>query len=68
MLLAGADERLAVAAVCMGNAENILQMPFRSPGATDDAEQDFVYSGPAGFDRWDLFYPFAPKPMLIWPK
>lgn len=68
MLLAGADERLAAAAVCMGNIENIVQMPFRSPGATDDAEQDFVYSGPAGFDRWDLFYPFAPKPMLMWPS
>jgi len=68
MLLAGADERLAAAAVCMGNTENIIQIPFRSPGATDDAEQDFVYSGPAGFDRWDLFYPFAPKPMLLWPS
>ncbi|HEY1212267.1 MAG TPA: alpha/beta fold hydrolase, partial [Bryobacteraceae bacterium] len=68
MLLAGADERLAAAAVCMGNTENIVQIPFRSPGATDDAEQDFVYSGPAGFDRWDLFYPFAPKPMLVWPS
>ncbi len=52
----------------MGNTENVIQFPFRSPGATDDAEQDFVYSGPAGFDRWDLFYPFAPKPMLIWPS
>jgi pimeloyl-ACP methyl ester carboxylesterase len=68
MLLAAADERLAAAAVCMGNAENLIQVPFRSPGATDDAEQNFVYSGPAGFDRWDLFYPFAPKPMLIWPS
>jgi hypothetical protein len=27
-----------------------------------------VYSGPVSFDRWDLFYPFAPKPMLIWPS
>lgn len=68
MLLAAADERLSAAAVCMGNIENIIGSPFRSPGATDDAEQDFVYSGPAGFDRWDLFYPFAPKPMLIWPS
>jgi pimeloyl-ACP methyl ester carboxylesterase len=68
MLLSAADDRLAAAAVCMGNAENTIQSPFRSPGATDDAEQNFVYSGPVGFDRWDLLYPFAPKPMLIWPS
>ncbi len=68
MLLAAADERLAAAAVCMGNAENVAASPFLPPGATDDAEQNFVYSGPAGFDRWDLFYPFAPKPMLILPS
>jgi pimeloyl-ACP methyl ester carboxylesterase len=68
MLLSAADERLTAAAVCMGNTENMIASPFRSPGATDDAEQNFVYSGPAGFDRWDLFYPFAPKPMLIWPS
>ena len=68
MLLSAADDRLTAAAVCMGNTENIIGSPFRSPGATDDAEQNFVYSGPAGFDRWDLFYPFAPKPMLIWPS
>ena len=68
MLLAAADQRLAAAAVCMGNTENVAAVPFRPPGATDDAEQDFVGSGPLGFDRWDLFYPFAPKPMLIWPS
>jgi pimeloyl-ACP methyl ester carboxylesterase len=68
MLLSAADDRLAAAAVCMGNTENVTQFPFRSPGATDDAEQNFVYSGPAGFDRWDLLYPFAPKPLLIWPS
>jgi len=68
MLLAAADDRLSAAAVCMGNIENVIGSPFRSPGATDDAEQNFVYAGPAGFDRWDLFYPFAPKPMLIWPS
>ena len=43
-------------------------LSFVPPGTTDDAEQDFVNSGPAGFDRWDLFYPFAPKPMLVWPS
>ena len=68
MLLAAGDERLAAAAVCMGNTENVAALPFRPPGSTDDAEQDFVDSGPAGFDRWDLFHAFAPKPMLIWPS
>jgi hypothetical protein len=68
MLLAAADERLAAAAPCMGNTENVASLPFLPPGSTDDAEQDLVYSGPLGFDRWDLFYPFAPKPMLIWPS
>lgn len=68
MLLAAADERLSVAAPCMGNTENVAATPFLPPGSTDDAEQDFVNSGPVGFDRWDLFYPFAPKPMLIWPS
>lgn len=67
MLLSGADQRLAAAAVCMGNLENLAAIPFVSPGSTDDAEQDFVDSGPVGFDRWDLFYSFAPKPMLICP-
>jgi dienelactone hydrolase len=68
MLLAAVDQRLTAAAVCMGNTENVAANPFHPPGATDDAEQDFVNSGPVGFDRWDLFYPFAPKPMLIWPS
>jgi dienelactone hydrolase len=68
MLLAAADDRLAAAGVCMGNIENVAALPFLPPGSTDDAEQDFLNSGPAGFDRWDLFYPFAPKPMLIWPS
>lgn len=68
MLLAAADERLAAAAPSMGNTENVATVPFIPPGSTDDAEQDFVGSGPVGFDRWDLFYPFAPKPMLIWPS
>jgi len=68
MLLCCADERVAAAAVCMGNLENVAALPFVPPGSTDDAEQDFPDSGPLGFDRWDLFYPFAPKPMLIWPS
>src|SRR5205085_2338948 len=35
------------------------------PGSTDDAEQNLVGSGPLGFDRWDMLWPFAPKPLLI---
>jgi cephalosporin-C deacetylase-like acetyl esterase len=65
MLLAAADERLAVAAVSSGNTENFATVPFVSPGSTDDAEQDFIGAGPAAFDRWDTLWPFAPKPLLI---
>jgi hypothetical protein len=38
---------------------------FNPPGSTDDAEQNLIGSGPLGFDRWDLLYPLAPKPLLI---
>ncbi|WP_321471820.1 acetylxylan esterase [uncultured Paludibaculum sp.] len=65
MLLCAVDDRLKTAAVFSGNTENVACRNFLPPGSTDDAEQDFVGSGPLGFDRWDLFYPFAPKPMLI---
>ena len=65
MLLIAADDRLAAAAVCSGITENVACANFNPPGSTDDAEQDFVGSGPLGFDRWDLFYPLAPKPLLI---
>ncbi|MGC4050331.1 MAG: acetylxylan esterase [Paludibaculum sp.] len=65
MLLCAVDDRLRTAAVFSGNTENVACRNFLPPGSTDDAEQDFVGSGPLGFDRWDLFYPFAPKPMLI---
>lgn len=65
MMLGAVDNRLAVAMVSMGNTENFACQGFLPPGSTDDAEQDFVYSGPAGFDRWDLLYPLAPKPLLI---
>lgn len=68
MLLAAADSRLAAAAVCMGNLENIAAEPFLSPGATDDAEQNLIGGGPLGLDRWDLLYPLAPKPLLVWPS
>ena len=65
MLLIAADSRLATAVVCSGNTENVACANFNPPGSTDDAEQDFVASGPAGFDRWDTLYPMAPKPLLI---
>ena len=65
MMLAAVDDRLAAAAVCSGNTENVATVPFFSPGSTDDAEQDLVGSGPLAFDRWDMLWPFAPKPLLI---
>lgn len=65
MLLAAVDDRLAAAAVSMGNTENFACANFNPPGSTDDAEQNLVGSGPLGFDRWDLLYPMAPKPLLI---
>jgi hypothetical protein len=39
--------------------------PFLAPGSSDDAEQDLVASGPPAFDRWDLLWPIAPKPLLV---
>jgi dienelactone hydrolase len=65
MLLAAVDDRLAAAAVASGNTENVACANFDPPGATDDAEQNLAGSGPLGFDRWDLLYPLAPKPLLI---
>lgn len=65
MLLASVDDRLSTAAVFSGNTENIACRGFLPPGSVDDAEQDFIGSGTAGFDRWDLLHPFAPKPLLI---
>jgi hypothetical protein len=51
--------------VCDGNTENFACAGFNPPGSTDDAEQNFAGSAPLGFDRWDLLYPFAPKPLLV---
>lgn len=65
MLLVAVDERLKAAAVFSGITENLACKNFLPPGSTDDAEQNFIGAGPLGFDRWDLLYPFAPKPMLI---
>ena len=65
MLLAAVDNRLAAAAVSCGNTENIACADFNPPGSTDDGEQNPVGGGPVGFDRWDLLYPLAPKPLLV---
>jgi cephalosporin-C deacetylase-like acetyl esterase len=65
MLLAAADDRLAAAAVCMGNTENVACAHFIAPGSTDDAEQNLIGGARVGFDRWDLLYPQAPKPLWI---
>jgi dienelactone hydrolase len=65
MLLACADDRISAAAVSSGNTENVACANFEAPGSTDDAEQDLIGSGPVGFDRWDLLYPLAPKPLLV---
>jgi len=65
MMLAAVDDRLAVAAASCPNSENVACAGFKPPGAVDDAEQDFIGGGPAGFARWDTLYPLAPKPLLI---
>ncbi len=65
MLLAAVDDRLAVAAPSCPNTENFACAGFNPPGSTDDAEQNLLNAAPLGLDRWDLLYPFAPKPLLI---
>ncbi len=65
MLLAAVDDRIAAAVACCPNSENIAAQNFIPPGSTDDAEQNILFSGPLGFDRWDLLYPLAPKPLLV---
>ncbi|MBM3811842.1 MAG: hypothetical protein FJW20_09425 [Acidimicrobiia bacterium] len=65
MMLAAVDDRLACAAPACPNTENLACANFNPPGSTDDAEQNFIGGGPAGFDRWDTLWPMAPKPLLI---
>lgn len=65
MLLLAVDDRVSAAVVVDGNTENVAAAHFNPPGATDDAEQNLIGAAPLGFDRWDLLYPFAPKPLLI---
>ena len=65
MFLAAVDDRLAAAVASCPISENYACANFQAPGSVDDAEQDFLLAGPEGFDRWDLFYPLAPKPLKI---
>ena len=65
MMLAAVDDRLTAAAVSCGNTENFACADFNPPGSVDDAEQNFIGAGPLGFDRWDMLYPLAPKPLLV---
>ena len=65
MFLAAVDDRLAAAVASCPNSENYACANYTAPGSVDDAEQDFLLAGPEGFDRWDLFYPLAPKPLHI---
>jgi dienelactone hydrolase len=65
MMLAAVDDRLAAAVVSSGITENVACANFNPPGSTDDGEQNVIASAPAGFDRWDLLYPIAPKPLLV---
>ena len=65
MMLAAVDDRLSAAAASCPNTENLACANYNPPGSTDDAQQNFVNGGAEGFDRWDLLYPFAPKPLLI---
>lgn len=65
MMLGCVDDRLSAAAVSSGNTEDVAVPAFNAPGSTDDAEQDFIGSGLIGFDRCDLLYPMAPKPLLL---
>ncbi len=65
MLLAAVDDRLAAAVVSCGITENVACANFNPPGSTDDGEQNLIASAPVGFDRWDLLYPIAPKPLLV---
>lgn len=65
MMLAAVDDRITCAALASANTENFICADYDAPGSTDDAEQNIVFGAPAGFDRWDMIYPFAPKPILI---
>jgi len=65
MLLGAVDDRLKTVAISCGNTENHACDDFIPPGSTDDAEQNLLYGGSIGFDRWDLLYPMVPKPVLF---
>src|SRR3954467_9873298 len=63
--LAALASRIGVAAVSMGNTENLAQVDVEPPGSADDAGQHIVPALAGGLDRADLLYAFAPKPLLV---
>ena len=65
MFLAAVEPRLACVSAACPNTDPVATLNFNSPGASDDAEQNILDSGPAGFDRWDTLYAMAPKPVQI---
>jgi cephalosporin-C deacetylase-like acetyl esterase len=65
MMLLAVDDRLAAAALSSAITENYACAGYAAPGSTDDAEQNFLDAASSNFDRWDLLYPFASKPLLI---
>lgn len=65
MLQAAVDDRLAAAVLSCANSENYFCDDFLPPGSTDDAEQNLLDGAEVGFDRWDLLYPLAPRPLLV---
>jgi cephalosporin-C deacetylase-like acetyl esterase len=65
MYLCALEPRIQAAVVSQGNSENVAGPYYDPPGAVDDAEQNLIASLPAGIDRGDLLWAFAPKPLLL---
>lgn len=63
--LAALDTRIRAAVVSEGNTEDLAHADVEPPGSADDAEQNIVPAPARGFDRSDLLYAFAPRPLLI---
>jgi dienelactone hydrolase len=65
MMLVALDDRIDAAALSSAINENYACATYTAPGSTDDAEQNFLDAATHNFDRWDMLYPFASKPLLI---
>jgi cephalosporin-C deacetylase-like acetyl esterase len=65
MFLCALEPRFQVAVAVEGHVRNFASWRYDPPGSVDDAEQNLVGSAAAGFDRADLLFAFAPKPLLI---